>query len=54
MKPSCDQLRTIANLIESNKIKPVIDQVFSFQDAQKAMDYSESGRAEGKIILKIR
>lgn len=54
MKPSGDQLRIIANFIESGKIKPVIDRVFSFEDAEKAMEYSESGRAKGKIILKIR
>ncbi|MEN1938579.1 NADP-dependent oxidoreductase [Paenibacillus sp. 102] len=54
MKPSGDQLRIIANFIESGKIKPIIDRVFSFKDAQKAMEYSESGRAKGKIILKIR
>ncbi len=28
MKPSGDQLRTIANYIEAGKIKPVIDRVF--------------------------
>ncbi|MCU4937493.1 NADP-dependent oxidoreductase, partial [Bacillus cereus] len=43
MKPSGDQLRTIANYIEAGKIKPVIDRVFPFEDAQKAMEYSESG-----------
>ncbi len=36
MKPSGDQLRTIANYIEAGKIKPVIDRVFSFEDAQKS------------------
>ncbi|MDZ4620937.1 NADP-dependent oxidoreductase [Bacillus cereus] len=54
MKPSGDQLRTIANYIEAGKIKPVIDRVFPFDDAQKAMEYSESGRAKGKIIVKIK
>ncbi|MDZ4469788.1 NADP-dependent oxidoreductase [Bacillus cereus] len=54
MKPSGDQLRTIANYIETGKIKPVIDRVFPFEDAQKAMEYSESGRAKGKIIVKIK
>ncbi|OQR57499.1 NADP-dependent oxidoreductase [Bacillus sp. CDB3] len=54
MKPSGDQLRIIANYIESGKIKPVIDRVFPFEDAQKAMEYSESGRAKGKIIVKIK
>ncbi|MES9696418.1 NADP-dependent oxidoreductase [Bacillus sp. JJ927] len=54
MKPSGDQLRTIANYIEAGKIKPVIDRVFPFEEAQKAMEYSESGRAKGKIIVKIK
>ena len=54
MKPSGDQLRIIADYIESGKIKPVIDRTFSFEDAQKAMEYAESGRAKGKIILKIK
>ena len=35
MKPSGDQLRTIANYIEAGKIKPVIDRIFPFEDAQK-------------------
>ncbi|EFI65627.1 MULTISPECIES: NADP-dependent oxidoreductase [Bacillus cereus group] len=54
MKPSGDQLRTIANYIEAGKIKPVIDCVFPFEDAQKAMEYSEAGRAKGKIIVKMK
>lgn len=54
MKPSGEQLRIIANFIETGKIKPIIDRVFSFEDAQNAMEYAELGRAKGKIILKIR
>lgn len=54
MEPSGDQLRIIADFIETGKIKPVIDRVFPFEDAQKAMEYSEEGRAKGKIVLKIR
>lgn len=54
MKPSGEQLRIIANFIETGKIKPIIDRVFPFDEAQKAMEYAESGRAKGKIILKIR
>ncbi|SCB00476.1 Uncharacterized protein BWINRA5_03910 [Bacillus mycoides] len=54
MKPSGDQLRIIAKYIESGKIKPIIDRIFPFEDTQKAMEYSESGRAKGKIIVKIK
>ncbi|WP_242247910.1 NADP-dependent oxidoreductase [Bacillus cereus group sp. BfR-BA-01523] len=54
MKPSGDQLRLIAKYIESGQIKPIIDCIFPFEDTQKAMEYSESGRAKGKIIVKIK
>lgn len=54
MKPSGDQLRIIADFIESGKIIPIIDRIFLFEDAQKAMEYVESGRAKGKVILKFR
>lgn len=54
MEPSGEQLSIIANYIEAGNIKPVIDKVFSFDDAQKAMEYAESGRAKGKIILKLK
>ncbi|MBW3494920.1 NADP-dependent oxidoreductase [Bacillus sp. FDAARGOS_1420] len=54
MKPSGDQLRIIAKHIESGQIKPIIDRIFPFEDTQKAMEYSESGRAKGKIIVKIK
>lgn len=54
MKPSGEQLGIISELIEAGKIKPVIDRVFPFEDAQKAMEYSESGKAKGKLILKIK
>ncbi|MBS8263933.1 NADP-dependent oxidoreductase [Mesobacillus boroniphilus] len=54
MKPSGEQLRIIANFIETGKIKPIIDRVFPFENAQEAIEYAESGRTKGKIILKIK
>ena len=54
VKASGEQLSTITNFIESGEIKPIIDRVFPFDDVEKAMKYSETGRAKGKIILKIR
>ncbi|WEG13430.1 NADP-dependent oxidoreductase [Pullulanibacillus sp. KACC 23026] len=54
MKPSGEQLEIITELIESGKIKPVIDRIYPFEEAQKALDYSEAGRAKGKVILKIK
>ncbi|WP_042474244.1 NADP-dependent oxidoreductase [Bacillus ndiopicus] len=54
MKPSGAQLATIRELIEAQKIKPIIDRVILFEDIQQAFDYSESGRAKGKVIVKIK
>ncbi|MEK8132364.1 NADP-dependent oxidoreductase [Paenibacillus filicis] len=54
MKPSGVQLNQIKDLIEEGKIKPVIDQVFPFVDTDQAMKYLESGRAKGKVLVKIK
>ncbi|MGE7425185.1 NADP-dependent oxidoreductase [Staphylococcus capitis] len=53
MHPSGQQLREITELIEAGKIKPIIDKVYDFKETQKALEYSESGRAKGKIIVKM-
>ncbi|GAF40601.1 bifunctional protein: zinc-containing alcohol dehydrogenase [Agrilactobacillus composti DSM 18527 = JCM 14202] len=53
MQPSGRQLAAITQLIEAGKIKPVIDRVVPFENSQEALDYAKSGRARGKIILKI-
>ena len=53
MKPSGEQLSKIAKLIEEKKIVPVIDKVFTFDETQKALEYVETGRAKGKVIVKM-
>lgn len=53
MKPSGEQLRQIAKLIESGAIKPVIDNVFDLDHLRDALAYSESGRVVGKVIVEI-
>lgn len=40
-------------MIESGKIKPVIDKVFAIDDIVKAHHYMESGKHMGKVILKL-
>ena len=54
MKPSGDQLREISSLIDSGVIHPVIDRVFSFESTKEALAYVETGRAKGKVIIKMR
>jgi len=54
MKPSGAQLDTIRGFIEEGHIKPVIDKVFDFHDAQQALHYLEGGSAKGKVVVKIK
>ena len=54
MKASGSQLRQITPLIESGAIRPVIDKVFPFESTNEAMAYVESGRAKGKVVIKVR
>ncbi|WFR60973.1 zinc-binding dehydrogenase [Paenibacillus amylolyticus] len=54
MKPSGAQLREIKILLEKKRLIPVIDRVFEFANAPQAMDYLDSGRAKGKVIVSIK
>ena len=53
MRADGAQLSSIASLVESGAIAPVIDRVFPFQDTQSAMAYAQGGRAKGKVVLKM-
>jgi NADPH:quinone reductase-like Zn-dependent oxidoreductase len=39
--------------ISLHKIKPVVDKVFSFDQAKEALQYMESGSHFGKIVIKL-
>ena len=54
MRPSGDQLREIASLIDSGIIRPIIDRVFPFESTKDALAYVEGGRAKGKVVIKVR
>ncbi|MBK7462793.1 MAG: NADP-dependent oxidoreductase [Betaproteobacteria bacterium] len=53
MRANGGQLREISALIDSGAIRPVVDQVFPFESTREAMDYVETGRAKGKVIIKM-
>jgi len=53
MKADGNQLREITTLIDSGAIRPVMDRVFPFELTQEAMEYIETGRAKGKVVVKI-
>jgi alcohol dehydrogenase len=54
MRPSGEQLRDIASRIDSGIIRPVVDRVFAFESTKEALAYDESGRAKGKVVIKVR
>ncbi len=54
MRAHGEQLGQITKLIESGVIRPVMDKVFPFEQANEAMSYVESGRAKGKVVIKVR
>jgi len=54
MRAEGEQLSQITKLIESGIIKPVVDKVFPFEQTNEALAYVESGRAKGKVVVKVK
>lgn len=49
-----EQLSKITSLIEDGAIRPVVDRVFPFEATNEALAYVETGRAKGKVVVKVR
>ena len=54
MRAQGEQLSEITKLIEAGVIKPVMDKLFPFEQTNEAMSYAETGRAKGKVVVKLR
>jgi len=54
MKSSGKQLEKITKLIEAGIIKTVIDKVYPFSQTNEALNHVASGRAKGKVIVKMK
>ncbi len=53
MHPSGVDLGYLTSLIDAKQLEVVIDRVFPFAEAQKAMAYLEMGHAKGKVVLRM-
>ena len=53
-RPDGDQLAEIGELFKTERIRPVIDKVFPFEQAKDALAYLAQGRSKGKIVVKVR
>ena len=51
MRADGAQLRQITSLVDTGAIHPVLDQVFDFADTVAALDYVNTGRAKGKVVI---
>lgn len=49
-----DVLEKIAALVDEGKIKPVIDREFPLDEIVAAHEYSQSGRARGKVVVRVK
>jgi NADPH:quinone reductase-like Zn-dependent oxidoreductase len=54
MRASGDQLRQISALIDDGAVSPVLDRSFPFDSTKEAMAYVETGRARGKVVVRVR
>ncbi|MBB4593184.1 NADP-dependent oxidoreductase [Xanthomonas cannabis] len=54
VRPDGAQLAKLGELLEAERIRPVIDTVFAFDQAKQALEYLAQGRAKGKVVVKIR
>jgi NADPH:quinone reductase-like Zn-dependent oxidoreductase len=51
MHPSGSDLALLAELIEQGKLKVTVDRTYPFAKIAEALDYVESGRAKGKVVV---
>ena len=50
---SVEQFNAMNAAIETQQIKPIIDQVFEFEDVKKAYEYQWSQQHVGKVVVKV-
>jgi NADPH:quinone reductase-like Zn-dependent oxidoreductase len=52
-KPNKDDLAILADLMQSGKVKPVIDRTYKLSDVPEAIRYLEQGHARGKVVITV-
>jgi NADPH:quinone reductase-like Zn-dependent oxidoreductase len=54
LRPDGDQLAEIGELLKTQRVRPVIERVFPFEQAKDALAYLAQGRAKGKVVVQMR
>jgi NADPH:quinone reductase-like Zn-dependent oxidoreductase len=50
---SVAQFKDMNRMITANKIRPVVDRVFDFENLQEAYQYLASQKHVGKVVVKV-
>ncbi|TFK93483.1 NAD-P-binding protein [Polyporus arcularius HHB13444] len=53
LKPTKKDWEAFTKLVEEGKVKPLVDSVFAFEDTLKAYERIRTGRATGKVVVKV-
>ena len=53
MHPSGEDLELLAGLVDSGRLKAIVDRVFPFDQIADAFAYLERGRAKGKVVVRL-
>jgi len=53
MHPSGAELNELATLVDNGVLRPIIDRVFPFAQIDQAFAYLETGRAKGKVVVRM-
>jgi len=53
VQPSVEQLNEIAKLVDSGKVRPIIEKVFPLAEARAAWESNSTGHTRGKIVLRV-
>ena len=54
MKSSGKQLEQITKLIEDGIIKTIVDKIYPFANTNEAVNHVATGRAKGKVVVKVK
>lgn len=53
VQPNVEQLTEIAKLVDSGKLRPVVETVLPLAEARRAHELSQTGHTRGKIVLRV-
>ena len=45
---------TLKEMLETGKLKPVIDRTYTFPEIPEAIDYVGTNRARGKVVIAVK